>query len=80
MRAELGGLLDALEPPGVSDQLGLDGKPAPQPALPLTERARIWDLAIRLGRELGTAIDAHPEPTGPAVPSRPARRGRVDYG
>ena len=76
MRAELRGLLVELE--GRPPPAGLGLVPS-EPVRPsLADRARLWDLTIRLGRELGAAIDAEPAPgAGPAPRSR---RKRVDYG
>lgn len=47
----------------------------------LADRTRLWDLAIKLGRELGAEVDV--TPPAPPQRARPAggpRRGRVDYG
>ena len=47
----------------------------------LADRTRLWDLAIKLGRELGAEVDVGPP--APPVRARPAggpKRGRVDYG
>lgn len=80
MRSWLGRLLDELE-----------GRPAPAGILPTEEAERVtvypstkdasalWDLAIKLGKELGSAID--PQPTAaPDVTRRPPRARRVAYG
>lgn len=77
MRGELAALLDDLTPKPAD--LGLGLVPAPDSRLPIADRMRIWDLAIKLGRELGSAIDPVPVPVvrGPS-PAR--RRARVDYG
>lgn len=78
MRAELSDLLTDLDPVPQPD--GLVG-PVPAVRPDLKQRAAIWDLAIKLGRELGSAID--PEGVAPVVrgpsPAR-RRRGPVDYG
>ena len=42
--------------------------------------SKLWDLAIRLGRELGTAIDPSPPTTAASGSSGPRPRKRVDYG
>jgi hypothetical protein len=49
---------------------------------PLKDRAALWDLAIKVGRELGTAVDAGPAKGSPAEAPAPRkwRRSRVDYG
>lgn len=82
MRDDLGALLDELAPKPDGQQL-LDGSEPAAKRPALTERARLWDLAIKLGRELGTEVDAHPGPAGgsaaaAAPPPRPRRR--VDFG
>lgn len=82
MRAALASLLDGLEPPPPSGQQLLDGTPAPVPGLSVKDAAPRWDLAIKLARELGAAIDPAPPlggAAGPAPARRPARR-KVDYG
>lgn len=62
----------------------LDGKglPAAEPVRPgLADRMKLWDLAIKLGRELGTEVDpaggvgADPTPAAP-----PAKVRRADFG
>lgn len=80
MRDELGGLLRELEgaepPPG----LGLDANPPARVRPSLADRGRLWELAIKLGRELGSSIDPTPPPSStPAAPRGPSRR-RVDFG
>lgn len=78
MRSELQGLLDELAP-RPDPQLTIDGT-TPVVKLSIHERAKRWDLAIRLGRELGTEVDPG-EPVGQEpVPARGARRGKVDFG
>ena len=80
MRRELRAVLGELEPT-TDGQIALDGKPAEPKRPKLETRARLWDLAIKLGRELGTAIDAGDGPADdtPATTARPRRR-RVDFG
>jgi hypothetical protein len=46
------------------------------PSEPATERAKRWDLAIKLGRELG-ARDHVPEQERAARPATPARAPRL---
>lgn len=47
----------------------------------LTDRQRLWDLAIKIGRELGSAVDADPVPLAEtAAGPKPRRRRAVDYG
>jgi len=78
MRDELRAVLAELR--GTPEPAGLMPDVVPALKRPsLADRMRLWDLAIKLGRELGTAIDAAPpEADGPA-PAPRARR-RVDYG
>lgn len=57
MRLELGDLLDEIRPS--SGQLTIDGA-IERPTL--ERRRALWDLAIKLGRELGAA----PDPIAPA--------------
>jgi hypothetical protein len=83
MRAELRGLLEELAPRPSDGQLDLTGAPVPPRKLPLGERAKVWDLAIRLGRELGTELDLAPaEAEAEEAPRRhgPRPRSRVDWG
>jgi len=49
---------------------------------PLKERIPMWELAIKLGRELGTEVDpAGTKGAGPpALPARRRRGRRVDFG
>lgn len=50
---------------------------------PLADRMKLWDLAIKLGRELGTEVDPGPLPGDPAPAAKRSggiRRGRVDFG
>jgi hypothetical protein len=81
MRAELRAVLGELEgvdpPPG----LDLDGKPPERQRPKLDVRMKLWDLAIKVGRELGAAIDADPPATDGKPQTTPKRsRARVDYG
>lgn len=83
MRAELSGLLDELRgklpPAGLLDDAGLAAE-VQRPAL--KERTALWDLAVRLARELGTEVDpaaADHGTTGAAAPARRPRR-RIDFG
>lgn len=78
MRAELRGILVDLAGVPPAPGLGLMPQPPQRPALP--ERMRLWELAIKIGRELGTEVDATPTPAeADAARPRPSRR-RVDYG
>lgn len=78
MRAELRACLGELG--GAATENGLGLVPAVVVRPPLRERMALWDLAIKLGRELGSEVDATPPAgdEGPA-PAR-ARRRRVDFG
>lgn len=79
MRDELRDTLAELRPAPTTNVLGETTTMRPA----LVDRLRLWDLAIKLGRELGTEIDPGPSPSDVARtgPSRPrAGRGRVDYG
>jgi len=53
------------------------------PAVPvrpaIADRIRLWDLAIKIGRELGTEVDVAPA-LDATPPARRARRSRIDYG
>ena len=75
LRAVLGELRGKLPDPG----LGLVNGEPERPNL--TDRMRLWDLAIKIGRELGTEVDDRPANEG-AQPAtrRKWRRARVDYG
>lgn len=77
MRAELAGLLGELEPVPQDQGLGMVEIPDKRPEL--ATRSKIWDLAIKLGRELGAAIDVAPPTDGAALPA-PRRTRRPDYG
>lgn len=77
MRDELRALLAEIEPRPPAAGLGLVND---QPKrLPVADRARLWDLAIKLGRELGSEID--PTPLASEAPARRAPRSRrIDFG
>lgn len=85
MRDELRGLLADLAPKAPAGQLDIMGQPLPARRHPLGERSKMWDLAIRLGRELGAELDQAPAAedgapaAGPLV-GRPRARSRVDWG
>jgi hypothetical protein len=79
MRDELAGVLDELHGAAPAPGLMLDGKPAGVVRPSLSDRAKLWDLAIRLGRELGTAIDVVPDAPAPTARRAP-RRAPVDFG
>lgn len=81
MRTELRAVLTELE--GQRQPAGLlpdTEPPMIRPTLP--DRMRLWDLAIKIGRELGSAIDADPVPVEtPITASGQGRsRKRVDMG
>jgi len=68
MIAELGDTLDELRPD--REQLTLTGgSERMRPAL--AERLKLWDLAVKLGRELAGAEVAPPAPGGTALSQRP---------
>jgi hypothetical protein len=79
MRDELRAILDELRPVAPDPGLGLVAMPAKRPEL--NQRTRLWDLGIKLGRELGTAVDVEPADAG-AVTQGPRKRSRakIDYG
>lgn len=77
MRAELAAVLDELEPAAPDPGLGLVSEPPKRPVI--GERIKLWDLGIKLGRELGSSIDG-PEPPPTVVGPGRRRRARVDYG
>ena len=81
MRDELRALLDDLRGAVPDPGLGLTEQ-AGRVRPPLKERAPMWDLAMKLGRELGTSIDASPAAaTDASNGSAPRRRPRrIDYG
>jgi hypothetical protein len=81
MRNALSHVLDELEPRVPDPGLGLD--PVTDPVWPpLKDSAPRWDLAIKLGRELGTEVDgsARTDTAQPAVARGPGRRKRIDFG
>jgi hypothetical protein len=83
MRTEVRALL--VELAGVPDPAGLLPDVAPIVKRPSqADRTRIWDLLIKLGRELGTEVDLPAEGAivkGPGKgPGVGPKRGRVDYG
>jgi len=78
MRIELGELLEEIRPP--ASQLTLGGseeriKP------PLAERVKLWDLAIKIGRELDGAVElpwaGEPAPAPTSTSSRSSRAPRL---
>ena len=72
LRLELADLLAEIRPPAPSSgQLALDGTLAAPTRPALEQRRQLWDLAIRVARELGQAPGVTAE-TAPA-PSRPKR-------
>lgn len=74
LRAELGETLTELRPEPGTEGLGLvaKGKPA------LGDRLRLWDLALKLARELGEGIDLTVSDGGVLPPTPPdATRGRA---
>jgi hypothetical protein len=79
MRGELRDVLTELAgspaPAGLLDDAGAK-RVTVRP--PISDRMKLWDLAIKLGRELGSEIDP-PAPPTVVGPSKP-RRARVDYG
>ena len=82
MRAELRTLLGDIHG-RVPDPGLLDGvAPAERVQPSLKERAPMWDLAIKIGRELGTSIDPGRAPGGdpPSTPSPRRRTSRIDFG
>lgn len=68
MRAELGDLLEELRPPPAGEAPIVFGAPPPRARPPLPDRLRLWELAIKLGRELGAAglaeLEEEPAPAG----------------
>lgn len=81
MRDELRAVLVELEgtvaPTGLLDTEFTTAEVKTRPDL--QTRMRLWDLAIKVGRELGSAIDADPVPVTPAGSSTRLRRRRVEY-
>lgn len=80
MRAELGDLLAELRPD--LEQLTMDGG-AERVRPALVDRVKLWDLAIKLGRELGAPglaeLEEEPAPSTSSArsSSRPARAPRL---
>ena len=66
LRAELSETLEDLRP----DAARSKGKPQ------LAVRLKLWDLALKLARELGSGTDVSPAPTAAVAPSD-ATRGRA---
>jgi hypothetical protein len=80
MRAELRATLVELE--GKAEPAGLltiEGAAAARIRPSLGDRVRLWDLAIKLGRELAGEIDPVPPADDAAVAPRRGRTRRVDY-
>jgi hypothetical protein len=77
MRDELGSVLDELAPSPTDPGLGLVKEKPKRP--PIAERMKLWDLAIKLGRELGSEIDTTAK-APPTVVGPGRRRRRVDFG
>lgn len=87
MRTELRALLDDLRghvpDPGLHllDDAIARGDVAERIRPALKERVPMWDLAIKLGRELGTEVDGSPATAAAQPPAtRPRRRARPDFG
>jgi hypothetical protein len=80
MRAELADLLDSLAPVPQDQGLGMVDVPPKRPDR--ATRSRTWDLAIKLGRELGAAIDPTPLELDAGTPAGPRRISpkRLDLG
>jgi hypothetical protein len=78
MRDELRTLLVELAGKAPERGLGLVNTERVRPSI--ETRKSLWALAIQLGRELGSAIDADPVPLTPATAPRAARRRPVDFG
>jgi hypothetical protein len=77
MRAELAAVLDELAPAPPDPGLGMVPVAPKRP--PIADRIKLWELGIKLGRELGSEIDSTPKAPAVVGPSR-RRRARVDYG
>lgn len=83
MRAELRAVLDELRGKPKPAGLGLLPEAAVELERPSIEgRVRLWDLGIKLGRELGAEVDEPPAggASEGAGSARPRRRRRVDFG
>lgn len=82
MRSELRDVLAELKgsvtPTGLLDSEFTTAEVRTRP--PIAERVRLWDLAIKIGRELGSAIDADPVPVASAPAGPRGRRRKLDYG
>lgn len=78
MRDELRDVLAELR--GIEAEPGLLDVPAAIKRPSLADRSRLWDLGIKLGRELASAIDAPPASDTPAISGPGGRRRRPDYG
>ncbi len=85
MRLELERLLRELEgQPPVAGILPPAAGEAIAPKLPsLAERSKIWDLAIKVARELGTEVDVAPAGQGPTIagsggPTTTGRRAKLE--
>lgn len=84
MREEVRGLLVELRgkapPPGLMDVPGGDARIRPA----LAERTRLWELAVKLGRELGEGIDGEAgtpaRDGGPEYAPASRRRSRPEFG
>lgn len=74
MRAELEDLLEEIRPAVYTEQLTIAGGAMPVARPKLEDRRALWDLAIKLGRELGSPM-AEANWTG-ALDSRPIGGGR----
>lgn len=81
MRTELRAVLAELRGVVPDTGLGLDG-PAAGPVRPkLAERMKLWDLAIKVGRELGTEVDGSRSDADAQPPTpRKRSRARIDFG
>jgi hypothetical protein len=83
MRDELRDVLRELKgsvaPTGLLDTEFTTSEVVTRPSL--TERMKLWDLAIKVGRELGTEVDGSVATAG-AQPSAPRKRSRarIDFG
>lgn len=79
LRRELAWALDQLEPQAADPGLGLVDPGHKR--VDIKERSALADYAIKLGRELGSAIEPE-DPKAPTAgtPARPRRKRAVDYG
>lgn len=79
LRAVLVELRGAVTPTGLLDSEFTTAEVRTRP--PLKDRQALWDLGIKLGRELGTAVDVEPVTAGATAPGpRKRSRARIDYG